>query len=135
MNGIVTVVDRLFLDEGNDLNRSGERVILIEAADLIGVFVEGDFFVVGVRKGVVRFALLFGFGLMPTFLKFIEEFLGMGSNLRPRSSSNNFFNLFPIFSILHETKHEPLMLLFGPASRLFFLLGVFVGLHLKKIFR
>ncbi len=135
MNGIVTVVYWLFLDQRNDFKWSNQRVILIEAADLIGVFVEGDFFVVGVRKGVVRFALLFGFGLMPTFLKFIEEFLGMGANLGPWSSSNNFFDFFPIFSILHEAKHEPLMLLFGPASRLFFVLGVFVGLHLKKIFR
>ncbi len=135
MNGIVTVVDWLFLDQGNDFNWSGQWVILIEAADLIGVFVEGDFFVVGVGKGVVRLALLFGFGLMAAFLEFIEEFLGMGSNLRAWSSSNDFFDFFPIFSLLHETEHEPLMLLFGPASRLFFVLGVFVWLHLKKIFR
>ena len=128
---IFTVIDWFLLDQRYNFYWSRQRIILLKTANLICVFVEWNLFVVGVWEAVVRFALFFLFGVVSAFLKFIEELLSMGSNLGAGASANDFFDFFPIFSVLHEAQHEPLMFLSGPSSGLFFgIKRVLICLHI-----
>ena len=80
------------------------------------------------------------FVMLVDFLKFIEKFLCMWSNLWPWAGTNICFDFFPIFSKLGDgyikkraTIHKALMFFFGPSASLQSLGLMIVLLHIYYV--
>lgn len=86
---MVTFFLGLFFDEGDEFEGRGGLIVELP-------------FDVEIGFGELLVAAVGLFCVLVDFLKFVEELLGVRSNLGSRSSPNVLFYFFPVLAVLHD---------------------------------